>query len=118
MRIRRELLAERWKDDPNPQDVLAEDGLLKHLTKAVIERCLERELETHLGSAKHGRHGTASGNPRNGTSQKPMQAEQGQIEVEGPRDRQGRGSAAAGQERPDAAGGHRSRKSWRWMPVA
>ena len=89
MSIRRELIDELLKDYPNPQDVLAEDGLLKQLTKAVIERCLETELDTHLGYAKHGRHGNATGNTRNGTSQKTVKGEQGQIEIEVPRDRQG-----------------------------
>ena len=69
--------------------MLAEDGLLKQLTKAVIERCLETELDSHLGYPKHGRHGHASGTTRNGTSQKTRKGEQGQIEIEVPRDRQG-----------------------------
>src|SRR5215472_1782429 len=89
MSIRRELIDELLKDDPNPQDVLAEDGLLKQLTKAVIERCLETELDTHLGYAKHGRHGPATGNTRNGPSQKTVKGEQGHIEIEVPRDRHG-----------------------------
>jgi hypothetical protein len=33
MSIRRELIDELLKEYPNPQDVLAEDGLLKQLTK-------------------------------------------------------------------------------------
>ena len=70
MTIRRELIDELLKDYADPQDVLAEDGLLKQLTKAVIERCLETELETHLGYAKHARAGTANANRRNGHSQK------------------------------------------------
>ena len=77
------------KDYPNPQDVLAEDGLLKQLTKAVIERCLETELDTHLGYPKHGRQGNATGNTRHGVSQKTVKGEQGQIEIDVPRDRQG-----------------------------
>src|SRR5215467_14221503 len=89
MSIRRELIDELLKDYPHPQDILAEDGLLKQLTKAVIERCLETELDGHLGYPKHGRHGNADGNTRNGTSQKTMKGEQGQIEIEVPRDRQG-----------------------------
>src|SRR5690242_18314594 len=88
MSIRRELIDELLKDYPNSQDVLAEDGLLKQLTKAVIERCLETELDSHLGYPKHGRHGHADGNTRNGTSQKTMKGEQGHIEIEVPRDRQ------------------------------
>src|SRR5690348_15524260 len=89
MSIRRELIDELLKEYPNPQDVLAEDGLLKQLSKAVIERCLETELDTHLGYAKHGRHGNASSNTRNGRSQKTVKGEQGQIEIDVPRDRQG-----------------------------
>ena len=89
MSIRRELIAELLKDYPNPQDVLAEDGLLKQLTKAVIERCMESELDMHLGYPKHGRHGNADGNTRNGSSQKTVKGEQGHIEIEVPRDRQG-----------------------------
>src|SRR5437764_13403780 len=88
MTIRRELIDELLKDYPNAQDVLAEDGLLKQLSKTVIERCLETELDTHLGYAKHGRHGNANGNTRTGMSQKTVKGAQGQIDVDGPRDRQ------------------------------
>jgi len=49
MTIRRELIDELLKDYETPQDMLGEGGLLKELTKAVIERCLEAELDTHLG---------------------------------------------------------------------
>ena len=49
MTIRRALSDELLKDYATPQDMLGEGGLLKELTKAVVARCLERELETHLG---------------------------------------------------------------------
>ena len=104
MPIRRELVDELLKDYPNPQDILAEDGLLKQLTKAVIERCLETELDTHLGYSKHARQGNANGNKRNGYSQKTLKGEQGQVEIEVPRDRNGSGLPAAGQKGPNAAG--------------
>src|SRR5512135_290795 len=89
MPIRRELLDELLKDYEPPQDILGEGGLLKELTKAVIERCLETELDTHLGYLKHGRKGNATGNMRNGHSQKTLKGEQGHVELEIPRDRQG-----------------------------
>lgn len=89
MPIRRELIDELLKEYPEQQDILAEDGLLKQLTKAVIERCLETELDTHLGYVKHARQGTATGNRRNGHSQKTLKGEQGQVEIDLPRDRQG-----------------------------
>jgi putative transposase len=89
MTIRRELIDELLKEYPNPQDILAEDGLFKQLTKAVIERCLETELDTHLGYPKHTRKGNATGNMRNGHSQKTLKGEQGHVDIEVPRDRQG-----------------------------
>jgi putative transposase len=89
MTIRRELIDELLKDYETPQDILGEGGLLKELTKAVIERCLETELDTHLGYPKHGRKGNTSGNLRNGHSQKTLKGEQGHVDIEVPRDRQG-----------------------------
>lgn len=90
MTIRRELIDELLKEYETPQDILGEGGLLKELTKAVIERCLETELETHLGYPKHGRRkGNAAGNMRNGHSQKTLKGEQGHVDIEVPRDRQG-----------------------------
>jgi hypothetical protein len=89
MPIRRELIDELLKDYETPQDILREGGLLKELTKAVIERCLETELDTHLGYQKHGRKGNTTGNTRNGQSQKTLKGEQGHVEIEVPRDRQG-----------------------------
>jgi hypothetical protein len=49
MTIRRELLDELLKDYKTPQDILGEGSLLKELTKAVIERCLETELDIYPG---------------------------------------------------------------------
>jgi putative transposase len=89
MTIRRELIDELLKDYETPQDILGEGGLLKELTKAVIERCLETELDTHLGYPKHGRKGNANRNMRNGHSQKTLKGEQGHVDIEVPRDRQG-----------------------------
>src|SRR5258705_14009808 len=81
MTIRRGLIDELLKDYETPQYILGEGGLLKELTKAVIERC--------LGYPKHGRKGNASGNVRNGHSQKTLKGEQGHVDIEVPRDRQG-----------------------------
>ena len=57
----------------------------------MIERCLETELDTHthLGYPKHARKGNATGNLRNGSSQKTLKGEQGHVDIEVPRDRQG-----------------------------
>src|SRR5512142_3337613 len=89
MTLRRELIDEVLKDYEQSQDILGEGGLLEELTRPVIERGLRTELETHLGYSKHARKGSALGNMRNGHSQKTLKGEQGHVEIEVPRDRQG-----------------------------
>ena len=54
--------------DGQGTELLGPDGLLSHLTKAVLERALDAELTDHLGYDKHGPVGRGSGNSRNGTS--------------------------------------------------
>src|SRR5579859_2754319 len=88
MTIRPELIDELLKDCSDPREVLAEGGLIKQLTKAIIERCLETELEAHLGYPKHGRRGEDRANVRNGSSRKKLKGAQGEIEIAIPRDRQ------------------------------
>ena len=88
MPIRPELIDELLKDADNPQDLLGEDGLLKELTKALIERSLEAELETHLGYGKHERKSNGNGNNRNGHSHKTLKGDLGEMEIAVPRDRQ------------------------------
>src|SRR6516164_8493659 len=66
------------------------DGLLKQLTKAVLETALNQELTEHLGHEKHGSPDPDSGNIRNGTRAKTVLAEStGQVQVDVPRDRDG-----------------------------
>ena len=47
------LLDELLKDYTSPQDILGEHGLLKQLTKTVLETALDEELTEHLGHDKH-----------------------------------------------------------------
>src|SRR6478672_9249482 len=64
------------------------DGLLKQLTKTVLETALNQELTEHLGHEKHGQ--PAAGNVRNGARSKTVLTEStGQVQVEVPRDRAG-----------------------------
>jgi putative transposase len=72
-----------------PEDIIGENGLLKQLTKAVLERALQAELTEHLGYEKHDAAGRNSGNSRNGVSSKSLKGEFGEIELETPRDRKG-----------------------------
>jgi putative transposase len=98
MTIRPELIDELLQESSDPREILGEGGLIKQLTKAIIERCLETELEGHLGYPKHGRRGEGTGNVRNGTSRKKLKGTQGEIAIAVPRDRQGSGSAAVDPE--------------------
>jgi putative transposase len=67
----------------------AEDinGLLKQLTKSLLERAMQGELTSHLGYGKHDPSGNNSGNSRNGVTRKTLSGDFGEIELETPRDR-------------------------------
>ena len=76
------------KNYQKPEDILGENGLLKQLTKAILERCMEAEMTNHLGYDKHARSGYNTGNSRNGSSSKKIKGEYGEIPIEVPRDRE------------------------------
>jgi putative transposase len=66
------------------------DGLLKQLTKTVLETALNQELTEHLGHEKRGLVVSESGNVRNGSRPKTVLTEgSGQVGIEVPRDRAG-----------------------------
>ena len=85
--IKAELIDELLKGYEKPEDLIGENGLLKQLTKAVLERALNAELTHHLGYEKHDPAGHNSGNSRNGRSAKTIKGEFGELVVETPRDR-------------------------------
>ncbi len=72
-----------------PEDLIGENGLLKQLTKALVERVLEAEMEAHLGHGKNEPVANPAGNTRNGKSRKTLKGEFGELPVEIPRDRHG-----------------------------
>jgi transposase-like protein len=64
------------------------DGLLKQLTKTVLETALSEEMTEHLGYEKHDPAGAGTGNIRNGTRPKTVLTENtGQLQIDVPRDR-------------------------------
>ncbi len=83
------LLDDLLKDCESPEDILGEHGLLKGLTKRLVERALAAELTSHLGYAPHARSNSKGKNARNGTGAKTVQTDQGTVELEVPRDRAG-----------------------------
>lgn len=56
-----------------PEDLIGENGLLKQLTKMLVERALETEMSEHLGHGKSEAVTNATGNTRNGHSAKTLQ---------------------------------------------
>jgi len=85
--IRTELIDELLKDYKKPEDITGDDGLLKQLTKAVLERALESELTHELGYKKNYPEGRNNGNSRNGKSSKTLKTDHGDLELSVPRDR-------------------------------
>jgi putative transposase len=81
-----EQLDEWLKGRRTPEDV---NALLKQLTKAVVERAMQGEMNAHLGYAKHDAAGANSGNSRNGVTRKTLKGDFGEVEIETPRDRRG-----------------------------
>ena len=89
MDIKSEVLDELVKGIKTQDDLAGPNGLLKALTKALLERVLEGELTHHLGYDKSDPVGYGSGYTRNGKSRKTLKSERGEMEVAIPRDRQG-----------------------------
>jgi putative transposase len=89
MGIDKELIDKLLGDYTGPEDLIGEHGLLKELTRALVERAMHAELTHHLGYEKHDPNGKGSGNSRNGTSAKTLKGDFGEVEIEVPRDRKG-----------------------------
>jgi transposase-like protein len=99
-------VTKRKRPEPSAEEKLAEelvarareqglsltgpDGLLKQLTKTVLETALGQEMTEHLGHEKNGLVAGGTGNVRNGTRGKTVLTEaSGQVAIEVPRDRDG-----------------------------
>lgn len=69
-------------------EIMGPGGLLKLLTKTVLESALEEEMTDHLGYDKHDPDGRDGRNSRNGTRAKTVISDAaGPVTVEVPRDR-------------------------------
>jgi putative transposase len=91
MTFQPELLDQLLQGYENPEELVGEGGILKQLTAALVERCLEAEMKTHLEEQKQPSQSPAikSANRRNGHSKKTIKGEFGTAEIAIPRDRDG-----------------------------
>jgi len=89
MAIPKELLDQLLEHCDKPEDLLAQGGFLHQLTGRLVERMLEGEMTDHLGYEKNAPAGRGTGNSRNGHSKKTLRSEQGNVQIEVPRDRGG-----------------------------
>lgn len=89
MAFTKEVLDEILKDYHGPDDFYGPEGIMKQLTKALVERTMEVELTEHLGYEKHDQNKKPTANRRNGKSVKELRTDGGPMEIETPRDRDG-----------------------------
>ena len=84
-----EAMAEALIEQAREQGVelLGENGLLRQMTKAVLERALAEELTEHLGYEHSDPAGAGTGNSRNGFTPKRLLTEAGSVDLDVPRDR-------------------------------
>jgi len=89
MAITKEVLDELMKGYKGPDDFYGPEGLVKQLSKALIERAMQAELTEQIGYEKSEPGEKPTENRRNGKSSKTLRTDQGPMEIEVPRDRDG-----------------------------
>ena len=89
MAITKEVLDELLKGCNSPDEFYGPDGLVKQLSKALIERMMQAELTEQLGYGRSESGEKETENRRNGFTVKTLRTDQGPMEIEVPRDRNG-----------------------------
>ena len=84
-----ELLDELLEEYGGSPGVTGPDGLLKELTRAVVNRAMNAELTHHLGYESGQTPPSEQRNRRNGKGAKTVRTDQGPLEIDVPRDRDG-----------------------------
>ena len=75
MTVTNELIDSLLADYKKPEDLIGENGLLKLLTKRLVERALQAEMAGHLGYGKLEAVANPVGNTRNGKSKKTLKGD-------------------------------------------
>lgn len=89
MAITPEILQGLLKGYEKPENLMGKDGILKQLPIALVESAMGAEFTNHLGYEKGDHAGKKASNHRNGSSKKTLLREDGAVEIEVPRDREG-----------------------------
>lgn len=72
----------------NPSEIFGKDGIFQELKKQLVNKILEKEMESHIGYEKHSRDEKSLDNRRNGSFEKTIIDEEGRkMTVDIPRDR-------------------------------
>lgn len=71
-------------NDTDVSTLFKEDVLLKELTKCLVEKALESEMNNHLGYSKYNQ--SDAQNSRNGYNTENLITKNGAVEIEVPRD--------------------------------
>ena len=87
MTAKDEIIDQLIGEAKTPEEVFGTDGLLKQLSKRILERMLDAEMTHHLGYSKHSKEGYGTGNSRNGKTSKKVKTDTGELTLEVPRDR-------------------------------
>jgi transposase-like protein len=77
--VTKELLDGLPADYRKPEDLIGENGLLRQLTKLLVERALQAEMGEHLGHAKNEAVENPAGNTRNCKSRKTLKGDFGEF---------------------------------------
>lgn len=89
MEIEKNVLEKLGKDLENCksiEDLMGNQGILKHFFGKLIKQMLEAEMDNHLGYTKYERPSEKK-NSRNGFSKKSLKSSLGEVDLEIPRDR-------------------------------
>jgi putative transposase len=84
-----ELIDELMAGARTGEEITGQSGLLAQLTKRMVERAMEVELTDHLGYEPHLEPPGGAGNTRNGSTPKRLITDQGEVQINTPRDRDG-----------------------------
>ena len=75
-------------NETKPQSLEDMQETIRNIVRCTVEAMCNKEMEAHLGFARHDQSPKATKNRRNGTSKKIVRSSQGEIELSLPRDRE------------------------------